>query len=217
MEKIQGVVRKHVLILPLPLQGHINPMLQFSKRLASKGLKVTLLTFTDKPSNEGEGGLISFESISNTSEESRLDMDADDYMQKLQDLVALKLPQIVAKHEESGFPVSCLIYDSILPWSLELARKVGNSPAVFFTQSCAVCAIYYAVHEGRLKIPIDDEASVVLQGMPPLEAYDLPSFVYDLEKYQGTLSYLANQFSNIGEVDWIFYNTFDILEQDVRT
>jgi hypothetical protein len=34
----------HVLVLPFPTQGHINPMLQFSKRLASKGVKVTLAT-----------------------------------------------------------------------------------------------------------------------------------------------------------------------------
>ncbi|XP_021614338.1 UDP-glycosyltransferase 74E2 [Manihot esculenta] len=215
MEKIQGAARKHVLILPLPLQGHINPMLQFSKRLASKGLKVTLLTFTGKPTTQGEDGLLSFESISNTSEESRMDMDADDYMKKLQDMVALKLPAIVAKHEESGFPVSCLIYDSFMPWALELARKIGISPAPFFTESCAVCAIYYALHEGKLKIPTDDEASVSLQGLPPLEAYDLPSFFYDLEKYQDVLSYLASQFLNIEEVDWIFCNTFDILEQEM--
>ncbi|KAG8654406.1 hypothetical protein MANES_05G121100v8 [Manihot esculenta] len=195
MEKIEGAARKHVLILPLPLQGHINPILQFSKRLASKGLQVTLLTFTGKPSTEGEDG-----------EEISKDMDADD-TKKLQDTVALKLPEIVAKHKESAFPVSCLIYGSIMPWAQELARKIGISTAPFFTISCAVCAIYNAVHEGKLKIPI---ASASIQGMPPLEAYDLPSFFYDLGKYPGALSYLACQFSNIGEVDWIFCNTFDI-------
>ncbi|KAG8481364.1 hypothetical protein CXB51_026119 [Gossypium anomalum] len=34
----------HVLVFPFPIQGHINPMLQFSKRLASKGLRVTLIS-----------------------------------------------------------------------------------------------------------------------------------------------------------------------------
>ena len=36
--------RGHVLALPYPSQGHINPMLQISKRLVSKGLKATLAT-----------------------------------------------------------------------------------------------------------------------------------------------------------------------------
>lgn len=34
----------HVLALPYPSQGHVNPMLHFCKRLASKGLKATLAT-----------------------------------------------------------------------------------------------------------------------------------------------------------------------------
>ncbi|KAK4349520.1 hypothetical protein RND71_032275 [Anisodus tanguticus] len=34
--------KAHCLILPYPLQGHINPMLQFSKRLQSKGVKITI-------------------------------------------------------------------------------------------------------------------------------------------------------------------------------
>ena len=37
--------RAHVLAIPYPTQGHLNPMLQFSKHLAnSKGLKTTFAT-----------------------------------------------------------------------------------------------------------------------------------------------------------------------------
>ncbi|KAJ6973568.1 hypothetical protein NC653_033794 [Populus alba x Populus x berolinensis] len=32
------------LVLSFPAQGHINPMLQFSKRLEHKGVKVTPIT-----------------------------------------------------------------------------------------------------------------------------------------------------------------------------
>ncbi|RXH69812.1 hypothetical protein DVH24_007068 [Malus domestica] len=38
--------RVHVVVLPYPSQGHINPLLQFAKRLASKGVKATLTTTT---------------------------------------------------------------------------------------------------------------------------------------------------------------------------
>ncbi|KAE8715740.1 hypothetical protein F3Y22_tig00110160pilonHSYRG00312 [Hibiscus syriacus] len=34
----------HVIVVPYPSQGHINPLLQFAKRLASKGVKATLAT-----------------------------------------------------------------------------------------------------------------------------------------------------------------------------
>ena len=36
--------RGHVVVLPYPSQGHINPLLQFAKRLASKGVKATIAT-----------------------------------------------------------------------------------------------------------------------------------------------------------------------------
>ena len=39
----QTQTQPHILVLPYPIQGHINPMLQFSKRLASKGPRVTLV------------------------------------------------------------------------------------------------------------------------------------------------------------------------------
>ena len=34
----------HVLVVPLPAQGHMNPMVQFARRLASKGVATTLVT-----------------------------------------------------------------------------------------------------------------------------------------------------------------------------
>lgn len=34
----------NVIVIPYPSQGYINPLLQFAKRLASKGLKATLAT-----------------------------------------------------------------------------------------------------------------------------------------------------------------------------
>jgi hypothetical protein len=44
MEKERNAYRAHCLVLTFPSQGHINPMLEFSKRLGHKGLKVTLVT-----------------------------------------------------------------------------------------------------------------------------------------------------------------------------
>ncbi|KAE8653780.1 protein NLRC3-like [Hibiscus syriacus] len=37
-------IKGHIVVLPYPSQGHINPLLQFAKRLASKGVKATLAT-----------------------------------------------------------------------------------------------------------------------------------------------------------------------------
>ncbi|GLT64018.1 hypothetical protein SLA2020_365360 [Shorea laevis] len=44
MDKERNGYRAHCLVLTYPSQGHINPMLEFSKRLKHKGVKVTLVT-----------------------------------------------------------------------------------------------------------------------------------------------------------------------------
>ncbi|PAL78525.1 hypothetical protein CEJ83_19970, partial [Acinetobacter baumannii] len=57
--KRKKIHRAHVLIVPYPSQGHINPTFQFAKRLASKGLKITLVITnfiykTKKPSQPSD-------------------------------------------------------------------------------------------------------------------------------------------------------------------
>ncbi|RWR83918.1 crocetin glucosyltransferase 2-like protein [Cinnamomum micranthum f. kanehirae] len=61
----------HVLFLPYPAQGHINPTLQFAKRLVSKGLKAKLVTtiFITK-TIEIEPGPVGVEPISDGCDEA---------------------------------------------------------------------------------------------------------------------------------------------------
>ena len=86
---------------------------------------------------------------------------------------------------------------------------------VFFTQSCTVNNIYYYVHQGMLKLPLS-KLKVVVPGLFPLQACDLPSFVYLYESYPAFFDMVVNQFSNIEKVDWVFYNTFYKLKEKVR-
>ncbi|KAK6772915.1 hypothetical protein RDI58_028153 [Solanum bulbocastanum] len=69
--------KSHILVLPIPGQGHINPMVQFSKRLASKGVKkVTLVTIYSISKNmPKEYGLINIESIPHDDESPPQNID----------------------------------------------------------------------------------------------------------------------------------------------
>ncbi|KAI3941999.1 hypothetical protein MKW98_005528 [Papaver atlanticum] len=66
MEKMRMEKRGHVLMIRYPSQGHINPCLQFLKRLVSKGLKTTFVTtnFIYKSIKPKLGHNIGVESIS---------------------------------------------------------------------------------------------------------------------------------------------------------
>ncbi|KAJ9173969.1 hypothetical protein P3X46_017051 [Hevea brasiliensis] len=214
MESHQRAAETHIIALPFPAQGHINPMLQFSKLLTSKGLKVTLVTIIDNELTKAKHGSVIVDSISDNSEENGTISTMEEYWKNFSSLIERKLSEIVEKQGKSGRPISCLVYDSIMPWALDIARRLGLAAASFFTQSCAVSAIYYHVYEGRLNIP-SEQTHVSLDGMPPLQSYDLPSPACGSEYSPALISLMTSQFSNIREVDWILVNTFNKLEAEV--
>ena len=125
------------------------------------------------------------------------------------------LGNLIEKLKSSGCSVDCVVYDAFLPWALDVAKKLGLVGAVFFTQSCTVNNIYYHVHQGMLKLPLS-ELKVAVPRLFPLQACDLPSFVYLYGSYPTFFDLVVNQFSNIEKVDWVFCNTFYKLEEKVR-
>ncbi|KAK9941763.1 hypothetical protein M0R45_007457 [Rubus argutus] len=104
-----------------------------------------------------------------------------------------------------------------MAWSLDVAKKFGIFGAVFFTQSCAVGNIYYHAYKGLLKLPLaNDDCEILIPGLQlPLEAVDLPSFLHDFGSYPAVYNMVVGQFSNVDKADWVLYNTFYELEEEV--
>uniref|UniRef100_A0A2N9JBC5 Glycosyltransferase n=1 Tax=Fagus sylvatica TaxID=28930 RepID=A0A2N9JBC5_FAGSY len=206
----------HILVIPYPVQGHINPMLQFSKRLASKGPRVTFITTSSisESIQAHASHSINVEIISDGSEEGNNLESIEAYLKRFQLNVSQSLAKIIEKHNSSQYPPKILVYDSVMPWALNIARQLGLDGATFFTQSCAVKAIYYHAHHGAVPIPFEGP-SVSLPSMPSLGIDDLPSFLCDKGTYPALLNLVLNQFSNILEANWILCNTFDKLEYEL--
>ncbi|CAK9309317.1 unnamed protein product [Citrullus colocynthis] len=122
------------------------------------------------------------------------------------------LIQLLTRHRDDGNPIACVVYDSIMPWALDIAKEFGVLGAAFFTQSCAVNAIYYNFHKGWLSDVSLKQSSISLDGLPILHPSDLPSFVYEQHKYPTILAFLSNQYVALKDAHWIFVNTFDSLE-----
>lgn len=210
----------HVLVLPYPAQGHINPILQFTKRLISTGkIKATHATtiFLSKSMHTTDPtSPITVETISDGHDDGGYSQaeSSESYISIFRTVGFQTLTQLLKKLNESGQRVDCLIYDAFLPWALDVAKQFGVVGAVFFTQSCAVNSIYYHVYKGLLELPLK-QPSVEIQQLPVLEARELPSFVYDYGSYPGFHGMVVNQFCNIEEVDWVFFNNFYELEKEV--
>ncbi|KAL4367334.1 hypothetical protein GQ457_05G004350 [Hibiscus cannabinus] len=211
--------KPHVLILPYPGQGHINPMLQFAKRLLSKGVKADLVTtvfLANSSFSDSSPTSIDLHTISDSFDQGGYTQagSPDTYLLTFWSVGPKSLATLIKKLGETDHPVDALVYDGFLPWALDVAKQFGIPSAVFFTQSCAVSSVYYHVCKGHLQPPLQ-RPRVSLPGMPPLQVSELPSCVAVPESYPAWYDVVVNQFSNVDGADWVLFNIFYELEKEV--
>ncbi|XP_016481329.1 UDP-glycosyltransferase 74G1 [Nicotiana tabacum] len=210
--------KAHCLIFPYPAQGHINPMLQFSKRLQSKGVKITIATTKSFLKTMQELSTpVSIEAISDGYDDGGYEQ-ADSfaaYITRFKEVGSNTLSQLIETLTTRGCPVNCIVYDPFLPWAVEVGNKFGLVTAAFFTQSCAVDNIYYHVLKGVIKLPpIEVDKEIIVPGLVTIESSDVPTFVSNPESAK-ILEMLVDQFSNLENVDWVLINSFYELENEV--
>ncbi|KAG5604381.1 hypothetical protein H5410_025873 [Solanum commersonii] len=193
-------IQPHVILVPYPSQGHINPLLQFAKRLASKGVKSTIAT-TKYTVNSIYSPNISVESISDGFDEGGFTQaqNTDVFLKSFRENGSRTLSQILTNYENSTHPISCIVYDSFLPWALDVAKKHGIYGASFFTNSATVCAVFAHIHHGTFSLPvkIEENEPLLLPGLPCLYPIDVPGFIREPESYPAYLAMKMSQFSNL--------------------
>lgn len=260
-ETIPAAAPAEILVFPFPGQGHMCPMVQLSKRLAAEGLRVTVVATISAansihqtpPAQAATANSFQVEFISDGSEEENKSENLDEAVERFKSVATQTLTQLIISIQNqnkntsssdgaSSVPLKLklVIYDSGMPWVLDIARQLGIDGAPFFTQSCAVASIYHHFREGAFNLSTtttatptpssldgDSEAAahgstsppstdiIVLPSMPPLKLNDIPSFLCDTHSYAVLCKHTLNQFSNFREAKWQLYNTFDTLEPEV--
>ncbi|KAF5746241.1 UDP-glycosyltransferase 74F1-like [Tripterygium wilfordii] len=212
--------KAHVLLVPFPAQGHITPVLQFYKRLVSKGVKATLVTTTYISNSTHSDPSIPFdiETISDGFDDGGYEQAENPhvYFTTFKSVGSQTLANLIRKLKDSGNSIDALIYDGSIPWARDVAKQFGVLGVLFFTQSCAVNSIYYHVNRGLLRLPLLGKP-VSLPGLPLLEASETPSFIGSYGSYPTFFDVVVNQFSNIddADTDWVLCSTFYELEKEV--
>ncbi|CAN0916671.1 UDP-glycosyltransferase 74F2 [Linum grandiflorum] len=214
----------HVILLPYPGQGHINPMTEFARRLVSRGnIRATLVTTVFISDSLKLGAMIDdsvhHDVISDGFDDSGRygkGRTLPEYLARAREVGSRSLSELIERYKTASFgqPVDCVVYEPFLPWALDVAKDHGLYAAPFFTQPCAVDYVYYNVSVGSLGLPVDGWP-VELPGLPVLEAGDAPSFLVDPVSSKDFLGLLVNQFSNTERADCFLINTFYELEKEV--
>nr|AEZ01222.1 UDP-glucosyltransferase [Carica papaya] len=216
-----------VLVLPFPIQGHINPMLQFAKRLLSKGLTVTLLTPTSsahnliKPNPNSTSKSLHIQPIDDSFPPGTKPGVTAEYFNQFRAGITKSLTDLI-RHDISATTTTTttttkplpkfLVYDCFMTWALDVARESGIDAAPFFTQSCAVNAVYNDFKEAEVKGG-DEGVSLPWKGL--LSWNDLPSLVHETTVYGVLREFLMDQYYNVGEAKCVLANSFDELENQV--
>ncbi|VVB09939.1 unnamed protein product [Arabis nemorensis] len=172
----------HVLLVSLPFQGHINPMLKFAKHLSRPNLLFTLAT-TEQARDLVSAATASIEELHNPVDLAFFSdgLPKDDprapstLIESLRKVGATNLSKLI-----EGKRFSCIISVPFAPWVPAVASAHNIPCAILWTQACAVFSIYYRYYMKTNSFPdLEDlNQTVQLPALPLLEVRDLPSFSY---------------------------------------
>nr|VDD37106.1 unnamed protein product [Brassica oleracea] len=232
--------KPHVVCVPYPAQGHINPMLKVAKLLYARGFHVTFVNtvYNHNRLIRSRGphavkGLPSFrfESIPDGLPETDVDVT--------QDITALcdstmkncltpfkELLQRINAGDDVP-PVSCIVADGCMSFTLDAAEELGIPEVLFWTTG--VCAFmvylhfYLFIEKGLAPIKAEDYLTneyldTVIDFIPSmknLKFKDIPSFIRTTNPDDIMLKFALRETERSKRASAIILNTFDDLDHDV--
>ncbi|WVZ72193.1 hypothetical protein U9M48_020692 [Paspalum notatum var. saurae] len=221
----------HVLLVSVPLQGHVNPLLVLGRRLAATGLLVTFSTvphaglkfpYPDGASVGVGRGTLRFEHLRGGDlwppHDARYGGNGTDVIRHLDEAGPAALAGLLARRPPEPAPVSCVVANAFHPWAGRVADGTGVPHAVLWTESCAVLSLLYHHFRGLAEFPPAEAgpgAPVAgVPGMPAtMVAADLPGLIHVPEQFVWR-RLLVEDLRSLGDtVSWVLVNTFGELER----
>ncbi|XP_051147424.1 7-deoxyloganetin glucosyltransferase-like [Andrographis paniculata] len=232
--------RPHAVVIPYPAQGHIAPVLKLAKILHSRGFFITFVNteFNHTRLVRARGpqsvqGLPDFQFRTIPDGLPPSDKDAT------QDI-----PQLCDSLRRNGFPpflhllrdlndspdcppVTCIVSDGAMSFTLDAADQLGIPEVVFFTTSACGFMGYcnYAELVTRGIFPLKDESQITngfletelewVPGMKNIRLRDFPSFIRSTDPDDIMVNYNIIQTRDASRAKAVIINTFDELEEEV--
>ncbi|KAG6698996.1 hypothetical protein I3842_08G047600 [Carya illinoinensis] len=234
--------KPHAVCIPYPAQGHINPMMKLAKLLHYRGFHITFVNteFNNKRLLKSRGpnsldGLPSFRftTIPDGLPESDAEATQDipslcestkkhcltpfrNLLRKLNDTSSSNVP-----------PVSCIVSDGAMSFTLDAAAELGVPEVIFWTTSACGFMGYAQyrrlVEEGLT--PLKDASYLTdgyldmvidwIPGMKGIRFRDLPSFVRTTDPDEIMFNFAMVEAERARKASALIFNTFEPLEQEV--
>ncbi|KAL8118134.1 hypothetical protein AgCh_015876 [Apium graveolens] len=163
-------LQHHVLVVPCPAQGHVTPLIKIAYNLAYHGIKVTfansefieakiLAAMSDSDKKQCPLRLVSYSDGLDSHPEERNGPGLMDSLKKVMpDNIEKLIKQINHSDKE---PITCVIADLSVGWTLEVASKMGLKQVAVWTAGTGCLALSLHIPELIETGVIDENGSAV--------------------------------------------------------
>ncbi|CAL5337127.1 unnamed protein product [Camellia sinensis] len=214
------MVHRHILLVTFPAQGHINPCLQFAKRLVSMGVQVTFTTGLSAQRRMTAGTPEGLKFVAFPDDGFKPGDDIQQYFSQMKISSSKIIRDVITTSSDEGRPVTCVVYTLLLPWAAAVARDCHVPSILLWIQPAAVLDIYYYYFNGYeediVKNQNDPSWFLELPGLPRLYGRDLPSLLIPLSLHAFSMKIFKELVDAIDEESnpKALVNTCDALEPE---
>ncbi|XP_030526727.1 7-deoxyloganetic acid glucosyl transferase-like [Rhodamnia argentea] len=222
-------VPPHIVIFPLAAQGHVNSMLKLAELLTFSGLRITfinsehihhrLLQHADIQARFVAYPYFRFKIISDG-----LPIDhprtGNHFMTAFNYVKSITKPLFEELVAAPDRPVTCIIVDGILTFTIDVARDLGVPIIAFRTISASSFWAYFCIprmiEKGELPIKGDEDMDHIVTGVPGMQdilrCRDLPSVCRVSDLSDWFLQYVTTQTLQTARARALILNSVDQLE-----
>ncbi|CAM0945535.1 unnamed protein product [Alopecurus aequalis] len=231
--------KPHAVCLPFPAQGHITPMMKLAKVLYCKGFHITFVSaeynhrrlIRSRGASAGTG-LPGFRFATIPDGLSSSDADATQDPASLSySTMTTCLPHFKNLLADLGCaagvpPVTCVVADSLMSFSVDAARELGVPCALFWTASACGYMGYRnfrpLIDQGIIPLKDEEQLTNGFMDMPVdwapgmskhMRLKDFPTFLRTTNRDDTLLTFQLHQVERAEEADAVIINTMDELEQ----
>ncbi|KAH0705343.1 hypothetical protein KY290_010038 [Solanum tuberosum] len=237
------ISKSHAVCVPYPAQGHITPMLKLAKILHHKGFHITFVNteFNHRRLLRSRGshsldGLLSFRFVTIPDGLPPSDADATQDIPSLNESIIKTclgpFRDLLAKLNDNSNtsnvpPVTCIVSDGIMSFTLAAAQELGVPQVQFWTTSA--CGFLGYMHYTTLiekgYTPLKDASYLTngylekkldfIPGMKDVRLRDLPSFLRTTNPDDFMIKFILQETERARKASAIVLNTFETLESEV--
>ncbi|KAI9120371.1 hypothetical protein K1719_007404 [Acacia pycnantha] len=241
MGEAKMTAKPHVVCVPLPLQGHMNPMLILSKLLHLHGFQVTFVLthfnfslLLDSKGPDSVKGLpgFRFEAISDwlPPESKRGILNLPELCMSIIVEGLRSFRELIAKLQQGGLPdvppVSCIVSDGVMGFTMKAAEDFGIPEFMLFTPSgCGMLGyLNFDELEKRGFFPLKDEKNLQdgyldtevdwIPSMKGIRLREIPTFFRTTDPSDIMFNYNRDSVTNAIKAKGVILNTFQELESE---